>query len=157
MKKLVALLIVALFFVACEKKDEGKGSTSKKASTVTKEVGTYGFTIDITKEVTIEDGLVGGFDIMVGTARLNVSEGSEFTEETLKGALEDAKSNTWDNVTGEEITLGYFMTYDMKGPLGHSFEVRARISKDKKPYDFYGVAKNAKDQKTMVTILKSIK
>lgn len=155
MGKIVVLLMAVLLFVGCENKENDKGSM-KAAAPVTTKIGTMELTVDKPSNVTIQKGMVAGYDIVSPSYRLIVMEGGEFSAKNLKDALEAAKSINWKNVKGEELKNGYLLTYDMEA-FGKSYNVMARIDKGDKSFDISGTSINEKDVAAMIAIVKSMK
>lgn len=153
MKKLVVLLMAALFFVGCEKKDEGKNASSKKASTVTEaKIECLGLTIAKPSDVKISEAGTS-CNLTADSYRMAVMKGAAYAKPTLQEALKDNSASHWENAKGEETANGYYITYDQ----GSGKNVMALQKIGGNDFFFTGAANDEKGQASLVAIVKSVK
>lgn len=161
MKRVVILLMAALLFVGCEKKEDGAASKgkakSKQANSKAAKIGTYDLTINVPAEAKIKEGVIGGFDISFDGVSINVKPGGTLVpmKKTLADAMAKAKKDYYTDVKGEELANGYYFT----GEESNTWRVKARIDKGGKTFEVYafGTSTNKDKCADIIAAVKTIK
>lgn len=150
MRKLVVLLLSALLFVGCETKKDT--AATKKVTIAEAKIEKMGLTFAKPSNVTLTEQETS-CNFVADKYKMVMMVGAGYAKPTLKEALADNSTNFWDDVKGEEIKNGYYLTYTQ----GKTYNVMSRIEVNGKTYFLSGTSNSTKDQTILTDMIKSIK
>lgn len=163
MKKILLLLVFAMLFVSCKKKDNASKTSTGPGKMVQQKIEKFNLTIDKPENYLFENDEEDEVAFASGPKfenSLSIEIAESYDATTLKEAEKDLKeynTNKISDLKSEKRGEGYVLTWKESEGSSTLYQTKAYVKKDGKGYILDGLSLNEKDWEIIKNMVSSVK